>query len=223
MGIDLIFMLTKDDKTVRDAKKYVKEIVAAGVKNIGFKDVGLSHDELKELTNELRLSKVNIYLEVVSLDEESEKRSAQVAMDLNVDFLLGGTRPEVIAPLVKNHSLKYYPFVGRIEEHPNILKGTISEIALHAEKITSIDGVDGIDLLAYRSVENNFEELIVEICKVSKKPVIVAGSIDSVERIAAVKSADVSAFTVGTAAFDKVFPADKPGIAGQIESILRAC
>ena len=122
MSIDLIFMLTKDDKTVPDARKYVKEIVAEGVKHISFKDVGLPFNELKALTNDLRQEGVKIYLEVVSLDEATEKKSAMIAMDLNVDFLLGGTRPELIAPIVKNHPLKYYPFVGQVEDHPSILK-----------------------------------------------------------------------------------------------------
>ena len=216
-------MLTRDDKTVQDARRYVKEIVAEGVKHIGFKDVGLSFEELKNLTQDLRQEGVTIYLEVVSLDVESEISSAKVAMDLNVDYLLGGTRPEIIASLVKDHPLKYYPFVGRVEGHPSILKGTISEIATQAEKITKLDGVDGLDLLAYRHLEEDIPTLIKEVCKLSKKPIIVAGSIDSVEKIEAVKSIGVSAFTVGTAAFEQSFPANKSGIGGQVECILRNC
>ncbi len=223
MSIDLIFMLTRDDKTVQDARQYVKEIVAEGVKHIGFKDVGLPFEDLKELTQDLRQAGVTVYLEVVSLDSESEINSAKVAMDLNVDYLLGGTRPELIAPLVKDHSLKYYPFVGRVEDHPSILKGSITEIATQAEEITSLDGVDGLDLLAYRHVEEDIPSLIKEVCKLSKKPIIVAGSIDSVSRIEAVKATKAAAFTVGTAAFERSFPANKPGVGGQVECILKTC
>ena len=143
MSFDFIFMLTKDDQTISDAREYVKEIVSGGVKHIGFKDIGLPINELKLLAQDLRKEGVKVYLEVVSLDAESEKQSAEVAMQLNVDFLLGGTRPEIIAPIVKDHDLKYYPFVGKIEDHPSILTGTITEIADHAQQITSIDGVDG--------------------------------------------------------------------------------
>ena len=216
-------MLTKDDKTVPDARKYVKEIVAEGVKHIGFKDVGLPIQELKALTNELRKEGVEIYLEVVSLDEATEKKSAMVAMDLNVDYLLGGTRPETIAPMVKDHTLKYYPFVGKVVDHPSILKGSIHEIAKHAEQITSIDGVDGLDLLAFRHTGDDIPLLIQEVVKYSKKPIIVAGSIDRVERVEMVKKLGVSAFTVGTAAFDRLFPSRKPGVGGQIECILKNC
>lgn len=223
MSTDLIFMLTKDDKTVLDARKYVKEIVTKGVKHIGFKDIGLPYDELESLTQDLRREGVTIYLEVVSLDAESEKKSAKIAMDLNVDYLLGGTRPELIAPMVKDHTLKYYPFVGQIEDHPSILKGSVSEISLHAEQVTGMDGVDGLDLLAYRYVGKDVPHLIKEVSRFSKKPIIVAGSINSIERIKTVKSIGVSAFTVGTAAFEEEFPADEPGLSGQIECILKSC
>ncbi len=220
MSFDFIFMLTKDDQTISDAREYVKEIVSGGVKHIGFKDIGLPINELKLLAEDLRKEGVKVYLEVVSLDAESEERSARVAMDLNVDYLLGGTRPEVIASIVKDHALKYYPFVGQIENHPSILTGTITEIATHAQQITAIDGVDGLDLLAYRFTGKDIPQLIQEVCKSSKKPVIVAGSIDRKERIEVVKTTGASGFTVGTAAFDMQFPSNQTGLSGQIQSIL---
>jgi len=220
MSIDFIFMLTKDDQTISDAREYVKEIATAGAKHIGFKDIGLPTSELKLLAEDLKKEGVKVYLEVVSLDDESEKKSAKIAMDLNVDYLLGGTRPEIIASLVKDHPLKYYPFVGKIENHPSILTGSIPEIAEHARQITAIEGVDGLDLLAYRFTGEDIPQLIQEVCQASAKPVVVAGSIDSKERIEVVKTKGASGFTVGTAAFDMEFPSDKSGVSGQVQSIL---
>lgn len=220
MSIDFIFMLTKDDQTIPNARDYVKEIVSNGIKHIGFKDIGLPKNELKCLAEDLKKEGVKVYLEVVSLDAESEERSARVAIDLEVDYLLGGTRPELIAPIVKNHPLKYYPFVGKIEDHPSILTGTISEIVAHAQQITAIDGVDGLDLLAYRFSGKDIPQLIHEVCKTSKKPIIVAGSIDRKERIEVVKTTGASGFTVGTAAFNMQFPSNQTGLSGQIQSIL---
>ncbi|PKQ60516.1 4-hydroxythreonine-4-phosphate dehydrogenase [Labilibaculum filiforme] len=220
MSVDLIFMLTSNDKTVTDARNYVKEIVAEGVKHIGFKDIGLPFSELKELTLDLRKEGVKVYFEVVSLDAESEKKSARLAMELNVDYLLGGTRPNIIAPIVKNHDLKYFPFVGDVVDHPSVLKGSIAEICAHAKQVTSIDGVDGLDLLAYRFTGTDVPLLIREVCNSSKKPVIIAGSINKKERIEVVMTSGASAFTVGTAVFNFAFPADKPGIGGQVKKIL---
>ena len=45
----------------------------------------------------------------------------------------------------------------------------------------------------------------------SDKPVVIAGSIDSEDKITAAAQAGASAFTVGTAAF-RTFPADKEGL-----------
>lgn len=219
-SVDFIFMLTKDDQTISNAREYVKEIVSEGVTHIGFKDIGLPLNELKQLAEDLRKEGVTVYLEVVSLDAESEKQSARVAMDLKVDYLLGGTRPEIIAPIIKDHPLKYYPFVGKIEDHPSILTGTITEIANHAQQISAIDGVDGLDLLAYRFTGKDVPLLISEVCKKSTKPVIVAGSIDRRERIEVVKATGASGFTVGTAAFGMEFPSSQIGISGQIQSIM---
>lgn len=220
MSADLIFMLTKDDQTVSDARKYVKEIVEEGVKHIGFKDVGLPLAEMKDLMKDLRNYDVTTYLEVVSLDEESEIHSAKTAIELDVDYLLGGTRPEVIAPLVKDIEMKYYPFVGKVIDHPSILTGTIPEIVEHAKQITSIDGVDGLDLLAYRFDGDNVPLLIKEVNSAIEQPIVVAGSIDRDERIDAVNQANAAAFTVGTAAFEMDFPAKKQGVGGQVECIL---
>ena len=219
-SVDFIFMLTKNDQTISDARAYVKEIVSEGVKHIGFKDIGLPISELKQLADDLRKEGVTVYLEVVSLDAESEKQSARVAIDLKVDYLLGGTRPEIIAPIVKDHALKYYPFVGKIENHPSILTGTIDEISAHAQQISAIDGVDGLDLLAYRFTGKYVPLLISEVCKKSTKPVIVAGSIDCRERIKVVKTTGASGFTVGTAAFGMKFPSSQTGLSGQIQSIM---
>jgi phosphoribosylformimino-5-aminoimidazole carboxamide ribonucleotide (ProFAR) isomerase len=59
------------------------------------------------------------------------------------------------------------------------------------------------------------------VCETSDKPVIMAGSIDCEERIAAVASSGAAGFTVGTAAFQNKFPSAKMGLIGQVEAILK--
>nr|WP_198557100.1 4-hydroxythreonine-4-phosphate dehydrogenase [Enterovibrio nigricans] len=171
MRFDFIFMLTKNDKTIANARERVKEVIDGGARHIGFKDVGLPFDELQLLAEEIRQAGAFVYLEVVSLGQDSEIRSAKAAMTLNVDYLLGGTRPELVAPLVKNHPLKYYPFTGKIKGHPSILSGTIDGIARHAEAVSALDGVDGLDLLAYR-FSGDVPKLMRRVCQASSKPVI---------------------------------------------------
>ncbi|MFX7949514.1 hypothetical protein ABTK52_19285, partial [Acinetobacter baumannii] len=70
----------------------------------------------------IKAAGATLYLEVVSLDEESERRSAEVAIDLGVDILMGGTRPGVVLPVIAGQNIRYYPFPGQIVGHPSQLE-----------------------------------------------------------------------------------------------------
>jgi len=220
MSFDFIFMLTDNDKTVSNARAHLWEALAGGAKHIGFKDIGLPFAALKLLVVDMKIAGARSYLEVVSLDAESELRSAHSAIELGVDCLLGGTRATKVAPLVRDHPMKYYPFPGTIVGHPSMLTGSCAEIAESARHLTSLDGVDGIDLLAYR-YDGNVSELMQAVSKASSKPVIVAGSIDCERRIADVAASGAAGFTVGTAAFRNAFQAHAEGLSGQVEAIGR--
>lgn len=211
-------MLTRNDATIPRALSVARQALAVGVRHVGFKDVGAGPKTLATLARELKDAGATTYLEVVSLDEASERASAELALRIGVDRLMGGTRPWAVAPLVRGGALSYFPFAGRIEDHPSRLVGTMADIVASAAEIGAIPGVDGIDLLAYRSTLDA-PALIRAVCRAVGKPVIVAGSIDSPERIAAVCGAGAHGFTVGTAAFEGAFPADGPGLAGQLAAI----
>jgi hypothetical protein len=213
-----IFMLTRGDATLPDAAAAAREALAAGVRHIGFKDVGAPPAELHALARLLRAAGAVTYLEVVSLDEASELASAELALQLGVDVLMGGVRPRAVGPRVKAAPLRYFPFAGEVIGHPSVLAGSPAEIAASARELAALPGVDGLDLLAYRSAYDG-GALAREVCAAVDKPVVVAGSIDCAERIAAVRLAGAHAFTVGTAAVDGVFPALTPGLAGQLAAI----
>lgn len=201
---DFIFMLTSQDRTVADAAERLKDVLAAGITHVGFKDIGLPFDELLGLASAIKAAAATLYLEVVSLDEESERRSARAAVDLGVDILMGGTRPNVVLPVIAGKNIQYYPFPGKIVGHPSKLEGTIETIVQSARQLTAIDGVSGLDLLAYR-FNGDVEALMTRVCEAVEKPVVVAGSIDSTERMAAVVRSGAAGFTIGTAAFNGAF------------------
>ena len=206
MPPDFIFMLTRADRTVFDAERRLPEVLAAGVRHIGFKDVGLPQANLARLTAVIHAAGATVYLEVVSLDAETEAASAQAAVELGVDVLMGGTRPEIVAPILAGTPIRYYPFPGEIVGHPSVLAGTIDSIVASAEALLMQDAVHGLDLLAYR-FDGDAPELIRRVCAAAgDRPVVVAGSIDRAERIEAVVRAGAAGFTVGTAALDGVFP-----------------
>jgi hypothetical protein len=216
-----IFMLTRGDATVPNAEEAARVAIGAGARHIGFKDVGAAPGELRALAAQLKAAGVTTYLEVVSLDEASELASAELALALGVDVLMGGVRPWAVAPRVRQAPLRYFPFAGRVVGHPSVLAGSAAEIASSAREIAELPGVDGLDLLAYRS-ELDGSELARAVCAAVDKPVVIAGSIDRIERIDAVRRACAHAFTVGTAAIDGAFPADAPGLAGQLAAIQAA-
>jgi mannose-6-phosphate isomerase-like protein (cupin superfamily) len=221
MSAEFIFMLTRADRTVPDAMDRLAEVLASGLRHIGFKDLGLPLAELRRLAAAIKAGGGTLYLEVVSLDAASEAASARAAAELGVDFLLGGTRPDLMLPILRDSGIRYYPFAGRIAGHPSRLEGSAGEILESARRLCAQDGVHGIDLLAYRFA-GDVPGLIEAVCAGVEKPVIVAGSIDRPARIAAALAGGAAGFTIGTAALDGVFPAASPALAAQIAAIRAA-
>lgn len=212
-------MLTENDRTIADAAGRLDEALAGGVRHIGFKDVGLPLDDLKALARAIRDAGGRSYLEVVSLDEASELASARAAVDLDVDCLLGGTRAEVVTDVIRDHPLRYYPFPGRIVGHPSVLEGPMDAIVASARRLADLEHVHGLDLLAYR-FQGDVPDLMSRVCQAVAKPVIMAGSIDRADRIAAAAVAGAAGFTVGTAALAGAFPTAEAGFPAQVRAIL---
>lgn len=219
MALDFIFMLTANDSTIPDARDRLAEVIEGGARHVGFKDVGLPFEDLKALAHDIRAAGATTYLEVVSLDAESELQSARAAIELEVDFLLGGTHGVQIADMVRGHAIRFYPFPGTIVGHPSTLHGSVDAIAESARRLTELEGVDGLDLLAYRYA-GDVAALMEAVCAGSPKPVIMAGSIDAPGKVAAIAAAGAAGFTVGTAAFNASFPARDRSLSGQVSAIL---
>jgi methylglyoxal synthase len=219
MAFDFILMLTSNDRTIPDAPARLDEALKGGVRHIGFKDVGLPLGDLKGLATAIRAAGGRSYLEVVSLDEESELASAEAAVELDVDCLLGGTRANVVTNVIRRHPIRYYPFPGRITGHPSILEGSDDQIVSSAKRLADLENVHGLDLLAYR-YRGNVPLLMKRVCDAVAKPVIMAGSIDSEAQVNATAEAGAAGFTVGTAALEGTFPAEGAGFTAQVRTIL---
>jgi hypothetical protein len=218
MRPEFIFMLTRHDRTIADARERLDEALAAGICHIGFKDVGLPFDDLRSLVTSIHGAGARVYLEVVNLGEASERHSAQTAVTLTVDALMGGTRPDVVLPFIRGTPIRYYPFAGQVVGHPSILLGPLPAIVESARRFAAIDGVHGLDLLAYR-FDGDGRDLIRQVCAAVSKPVVIAGSIDCRDRIQAVVSGGAAGFTIGTAVLDGVFPASRSGLAEQLAAV----
>ena len=220
-GLDFIFMLTRSDRTVADAERALDIAVAAGVRHIGFKDVGAPRGVLHRLARRIAEAGATSYLEVVSLDAESEERSAAMAAEIGVRRLLGGCRPDRVLPAIDGAAIEYYPFPGAIVGHPSKLEGAVHEIVASADSHCARPRVAGLDLLAWRW-SGDGAALLAAVCAATRKPVIVAGSITSPARIAAARAAGAAAFTIGTAALDGAFPGAASDLASQLAAIMAA-
>lgn len=199
---EFIFMLTYNDVTKSDALEIYREIRDTNLKFIGFKDIGLPIDKLKKLHSMMKKDGRTTFLEVVSATKDDTIRSTKTAMELGADYLIGGTYIDATLPLIMETDIKYFPYVGKIVDHPCKLRGSINEIVEDGKRAKE-KGVDGINLLAYR-YNGDVDTLLVEMKKVGL-PLLVAGSIDSYERLQKMKYLGVFAFTIGSAIFDKKF------------------
>jgi hypothetical protein len=210
-------METYNDMTRVDAIPVYKEIRKTKVKCIGFKDIGLPMTKLKELHTMMKKDGRTTFLEVVSASEKDTVQSTKVALELGVDYLIGGTYIDATLPLLKNTKIKYFPYVGKIVDHPCKLRGSIEEIVSDTKKVKE-RGIPGINLLAYR-YNGNVDQLIGKVSAVGL-PMIVAGSIDSFERVSKMRDMDIWAFTIGGAIFDKKFVGNG-SLADNINAVLK--
>ena len=217
--IEFIFMLTRDDQTIRDARAVYESVADTGIGHVGCKDLGLPRDELAALMSDIRANGHTSYLEVVSETEEATLASARVAAEIGPDYLIGGTVIEPIQKIIAGTGVRFCPYIGTVIDHPCLLRGTIAGIAAEARRAEAL-GVDGINLLAYR-YDGDVDALVEAVVGASDLPVIAAGSVDSAQRIRALDERGVWAFTIGTAALDgKLVPG--ASLARQLEYILDA-
>jgi 4-hydroxythreonine-4-phosphate dehydrogenase len=198
--MEFIFMLTRDDVTLADAREVYASVADVGLRHVGCKDVGLPRDELAALLGEIRARGAESYLEVVSETEEATLESARVAAEIRPDHLIGGTLIEPVQEILAGTGMKFWPYVGRIVGHPCLLRGTIDEIVADTQRAASL-GVHGINLLAYR-YDGDVAALVRAVVGACDLPVICAGSVDSVERIRTLDECGAWGFTIGTAALD---------------------
>jgi len=217
--MEFIFMLTRNDETLADAREVYASVAAAGVRHFGCKDVGLPRKELEALLSDIENNGHTSYLEVVSESDEATLASARAAAEIQPDYLIGGTLIEPVQEIIAGTGIKFFPYVGRVVGHPCLLRGSIQEIADDARRAEAL-GLDGVNLLAYR-YDGDVEALVDAVVSNTSLPVIAAGSVDSVERIRALARHGVWAFTIGTAALDGVLVPEEP-LQAQLELALEA-
>jgi hypothetical protein len=215
--IDFILMLTHRDRTVPDCLAVLESVKDLGLEHIGFKDIGADFVTLKNLTAAIKSAGATSYMEVVSATPGAIQVSIDTAIKLGVDRVLGGKENGAASRVA------YYPFPGTPIGHPTTLGGSPDEIEADCVAARRA-GCPGVDLLAYRAVDQNPVALIRAARRGLDRDgyLIVAGSIDSPARIEEAAEAGADAFTIGSALFDETFAPGVKGMRGQCEAVLRA-
>lgn len=215
-------MLTRHDRTVDDAFDVLEDVKAVGLTHVGFKDVGISPADAKELVKRIEGLGAVTYLEVVSTSKERALESAAVARDIGVRRLLGGTWVEETMELLKGSATEYYPFPGKPVGHPTKLGGTAADVEGDVRRFKQL-GCAGLDLLAYRATEADPIELVKAARRGTDRRVLVAGSVSTAAQIRALKEAGADAFTIGSAAFDGSYKPTAGSLRSQLRAVLDAC
>jgi hypothetical protein len=219
--IEFVFMLTHHDRTVDDALGVYEQTRGSGLRYIGLKDVGATPRVLSELTRTAHDDGLEVMLEVVSTSAEDERGSLRAAAEIGVDWVLGGTHAAEGVAILRGSGIKYCPFPGQVIGHPSELEGELAEIAEQGRSLTALDGVHGLDLLAYRHRRIDPVALTRAVADAAAGPVIVAGTIASEAQIRDVAAAGAWGFTIGGAIFEDRLPG-APGVPGQLRTVL-AC
>ena len=199
-------MLTHNDKTVINAHDIFHKCKNSKAEFFGFKEKPLPLSEMKELYRCMKKCDKKTVLEVVSYTEQEGLEGAQMAVECEVDILMGTKYFESIHALCDENNIKYMPFVGDIVGRPSILKGTIDSMLDEANRLVE-KGVYGFDLLGYR-FEENASELNKQFVSKVNVPVCIAGSVNSYDRLDELKDVTPWAFTIGGAFFENKFGND---------------
>jgi hypothetical protein len=214
-------MLTHHDVTIPNAAEVFEDVKNTGLRFVGCKDIGLSEKELQDLFSQIRKSGMTSFLEVVCNNEKDHFAGIDKAIQIEADYIIGGmprfARKTFEYLKEKKADPKFFPYVGQVVGHPCLLKGDIDTIVndeLNLQKM----GVDGINLLLYRFA-GDVTKLLDQTVEALKISLIVAGDIDSFERIEPLTRRKVFAFTIGGAVFERKFVPEK-GIRDQVVAVL---
>ena len=200
---NLIVMLTEHDQTVMNAHEIFNQCKDSDALYWGFKEQPLPIDEMKELFKLMKECGKTTVLEIVAYTEKECMAGAKKAAECNCDILMGTLFFDSVNEFCKKHSIKYMPFIGNVSERPSILEGEINSIIKQAKEYLK-KGVYGLDLLSYRYT-GDVNELNEKIFAEIDAPICIAGSINSMERLDAVKKLSPWGFTIGSAFFQNKF------------------
>lgn len=219
--MEFALFFTRNDQTVVNCLELFSLFEESGIRHFGFKDVGVERETLQALANAIREAGGTSYMEVVSESPAACIRSAEIAAELGVRRLLGGTQVDEIQAVLAGSETLYFPAAGRPVGHPVQLEGSVQKIVDDCKRFMD-KGCAGVDLLAFRSSQAGLLELIAAAREViCPGGLIVSGSVGTPERVRAIRQAGADLFTVGNAVLDCTYLSDGSLPIDQAKAMLR--
>lgn len=203
--IELIAMLTHNDKTVDDAREVFAASIDVPTFHWGFKDTGLSAKELGQLAEEMKAAGKTVHFESLEETESGCLAAAEFAVEHGLDYLIGMAFHPSVAKVLAASSVKYLPTCGARSGIPRMLHGTFEEIIADAQRVRPES--DGVTLSLYRWTGGDPAVLGDAFIKAVPSPVVITGSINSTARLDEVSRLAPWGITVGSGLFDNAFGA----------------
>lgn len=205
MSPHVIVMLTHNDVTVSNAREVFAGAADLPATYWGFKDVGLPVEEMEALVADFKAAGKIPVLEIVNFDEAELVRAAELAIRCGFAYFTGSRFSATVAEMMLAAGIRYLPFCGEVGGSPVALGGTTEEIV--ADAIAAMKGgADGVDLVAYRYQGGDPIDLARTVIEqIGADNVVIAGSINSVERMERMHEIGAFAYTMGGALFEGAF------------------
>jgi len=208
MTPEIIVMLTHHDVTVANAAECFKQCADLPVTYWGFKDNGLTLTQMERLVRDFRDAGKVPVLEVVSSDHDELENAAILAVASGIEHFTGARFSDRVMQRLHEAGIRYFPFCGDIGGPPITLNGSIEAIIADARHIRA-QGADGIDLVAWRYVDGDPVALAkVMVAEFGGERIIIAGSINSAQRLRQIQEIGAFACTMGGALFEGAFVPD---------------
>jgi len=206
---ELMVMFTHHDVTVPNAYDLFEECKDLPVYDWGFKNAGVTDEETLRIINAMKAANKATFYEVVTRTKEAYKAGETTGALCKFDYMMGTKYDAELHEAMKKNGIKFSPAVGQpgsmYKGEPGVLLGTFDEIITEAKMLVAEKGVDGITIPAYRHYQDGQKLLDMLIKAIPDTPVIVAGSVDSFEKIDRLFDMGVAKFTMGSALFNKKF------------------
>jgi hypothetical protein len=201
---NLIVMMTHNDLTVENASDFFEECKSLPVEYWGFKNVGIEENDMRDLIYSIKTAGKKAILEVVTYTEETCMTAARFACEHSFDYLMGTLYFSSVWNYLRSHSIEYFPFIGNVSGSPSVLTGCADGMVTQANSFYEQE-IPGVNILAYRYRNGDPVALAKNVVSQIKTKAIIAGSIDSIERMETVKSVNPWGFTMGSALFSQKF------------------